>query len=73
MQVASFRSRQGALRLAARLRQTFEDVSVRPYEERERGLLYRVRVSLWQSLEEALAVKRRPEKMGYKEAFTVSL
>ncbi len=73
VQVAAFKNRSTAVQLARRLRQAFREVSVSRYEDPKQGPLYRVRVSVSQSLREAAAVEQRLKEMGYEDAFTVSL
>ena len=73
VQVGAFKSRMNALVLADRLKVLFAHVEVTVYEDNERGVLHRVRVSRSLSLKKASEVERKLEGMGFDEAFIVSL
>jgi rare lipoprotein A len=73
IQVGAFSDRQNALRLADRLGPIFGDAEVSVYMDKDRGPLYRVRVSKSRSLTQASQVERRLEAMGFAEAFIVAL
>jgi rare lipoprotein A len=73
VQVGAFGDRQNALRLADRLRFVFGDAEVSVYTDKDRGVLYRVRVSKSRSLTQASQVEERLEAMGFAEAFIVAL
>jgi rare lipoprotein A len=73
VQVGAFSDRQNALRLADRLRPVFGDTEVSVYMDKDRGTLYRVRVSKSRSLTQAGQVEAKLEAMGFAEAFIVAL
>jgi rare lipoprotein A len=73
VQVGAFSDRQNALRLADRLRPAFGDAEVSAYMDKDRGVLYRVRVSKSRSLTQARQVEEKLEAMGFAEAFIVAL
>jgi len=73
VQVGAFSDRQNALRLADRLRPVFGDAEVAVYMDKDRGALYRVRVSKSRSLTQASQVEEKLEAMGFAEAFIVAL
>jgi rare lipoprotein A len=73
VQVGAFSDRQNALRLADRLRPVFGDAEVSVYMDKDRGALYRVRVSKSRSLTQASQVEEKLEAMGFAEAFIVAL
>jgi rare lipoprotein A len=73
IQVGAFKNKRNALKLADRLKVIFKYVEVPVYEDRDRGTLYRVRVSRSRTLEEAAKKEKRLVDMGFKGAFIVSL
>jgi len=73
VQVGAFSDRRNALRLADRLRPVFGDADVSVYVDKDRGVLYRVRVSKSRTLTQAAQVEERLEAMGFAEAFIVAL
>jgi rare lipoprotein A len=73
VQVGAFKSRNNALEVADRLKLIFDHVEVAVYDDKDKGNLYRVRVSKSRSLAEAGEVEKRLEHMGFEEAFIVSL
>jgi rare lipoprotein A len=73
VQVGAFSDRQNALRLADRLRPAFGDADVSVYMDKDRGVLYRVRVSKSRSLTQASQVEEKLDAMGFAEAFIVAL
>lgn len=73
VQVGAFSDRQNALRLADRLRPDFGDAEVSVYVDKDRGTLYRVRVSKARSLTQANRIEQKLEAMGFAEAFIIAL
>jgi rare lipoprotein A len=73
VQVGAFKDRNNALRLAERLKVIFDYVDVTVYDDKDRGPIYRVRVSKSDTLTKAGEVERKLENMGFEEAFVVSL
>ncbi len=73
VQVGAFKSRENALRLADRLKVLLEYVEVSVYEDMEKGRLFRVRASKSKNLAEAEKREEELEKIGFDEAFIVSL
>ena len=73
VQVGAFRNRDNALRLVDRLRVIFGDVNVSVYDDREKGVLYRVHVTKLKTLTKAGEIEKQLEKMGFEGAFIVSL
>ncbi|MBW1731750.1 MAG: septal ring lytic transglycosylase RlpA family protein [Deltaproteobacteria bacterium] len=75
VQVGAFRERDNALSIADRLKVLFQYVEVIPIRGSNRWgeTFYRVRVSRSKTLDEANKIKRKLKKMGFEEAFVVSL
>jgi rare lipoprotein A len=73
VQVGAFGDRQNALRLADRLMPHFGDAEVSAYVDKDRGTLYRVRVSKARSLTQASRIEQKLEAMGFAEAFIIAL
>lgn len=73
VQVGAFKDRNNAHRLAERLKVIFDYVDVTVYDDKDRGPIYRVRVSKSDTLTKAGEVERKLENMGFEEAFVVSL
>jgi rare lipoprotein A len=73
VQVGAFQSRENALRLAQRMKQHHEYVNVSSYAGEDEKLWYRVHVSKSGTLDQANEVVRKVEKMGFPNAFVVSL
>jgi rare lipoprotein A len=73
VQVAAFGSKDNALRLADRLKVIFDYVDVSISDDRNKGPLYRVRVSKSGTLTKAAEIEKKLEDMGFGEAFIVRL
>ncbi len=73
VQVGAFKNKNNALRLADRLKVLFKYVDTTAYDDRDKGMLYRVRVSMSKTLNKAGEIEKRLEGMGFEEAFIVSL
>jgi rare lipoprotein A len=73
VQVGAFKNKKNALRLADRLKVIFGYVDTTAYDDKEKGMLYRVRVSKSKTLNQAGEMEKRLERMGFEEAFIVSL
>jgi len=73
VQVGAFGSKDNALRLGDRLKVIFGYVDVTVCDDKDKGTIYRVRVSKSKTLKKAGEIKRLLENMGFWEAFIVSL
>ena len=73
VQVGAFKNKNNALRLADRLKVIFSYVDTVEYNDKDKGLLYRVRVSKSKTLNQAGEIEKRLEGMGFEGAFVVSL
>jgi rare lipoprotein A len=73
IQVGAFKNKDNALRLADRLKVIFSYVDTTTYDDKDKGMLYRVRVSKSKTLNQAGEIEKRLEGMGFEEAFIVSL
>jgi rare lipoprotein A len=73
IQVGAFRSKDNALRLADRLKVIFDYVDTIVYHDKDKGTIYRVRVSKSTTLTKAGVIEKRLENIGFEEAFIVSL
>lgn len=73
IQVGAFQDRENARNLADRLRVLFDYVAVSVYVDESTRTFHRVRVSKSDTLDEAKAQEKRLERMGFCEAFIVSL
>lgn len=73
IQVGAFKNKDNALKLADRLKVIFSYVDTTTYDDKDKGMLYRVRVSKSKTLNQAGEIEKRLEGMGFEEAFIVSL
>jgi len=73
IQVGAFTDEENARRLATRLKVLFDYVEVTGYEDLDRGLIYKVRVSKSDTLKKANEIEKELEGMGFEKAFIVSL
>jgi rare lipoprotein A len=73
IQVGAFQDRKNARNLADRLRVLFDYVAVSVYVDESGRTFYRVRISKSDTLGEAKALEKKLERMGFSEAFVVSL
>ncbi len=73
VQIGAFTNKKNALMLGDRLKVIFSYVEVAVFEDGDKGVIYRVRVSRSQSLDKASKIQKRLEDMGFEGAFVVSL
>lgn len=73
VQVGAFKSKENALRLRDRMKVIFDYVDVAVSDEKEKGVVYRVRVSKSNTLTEAERIEKELEANGFEEAFIISL
>lgn len=71
VQVGAFAEQENALRLKAHLARHYSPVSIRASEARE-GVLYRVRVGNYPSLEETFQAQKDLSGRGYRDTFVVA-
>ena len=72
IQVGAFENQQNALKLAERLRESLDEVRITVYED-GRKLLHRVQVSKSETLDQAEAMEKKLEAMGFADAFKVRM
>jgi rare lipoprotein A len=73
VQVGAFKKKANALKLVDRLKVIFDYVEVAVHEGDEEGTIYKVRVSKSKTLNKAGQIEKRLERMGFEQAFIVSL
>ena len=73
VQVGAFKNKNNALKLADRLKVIFDNVEVTVYDRKEKGTVYRLRVSKSKTLTGAGKIEKKLEDMGFDEAFIVRL
>jgi rare lipoprotein A len=73
VQVGAFKNKNNALKLADRLKVIFDYVEITVHDEKEKGTIYRLRVSRSKTLTKAGKIEKKLEGMGFEEAFIVSL
>lgn len=73
VQVGAFRERKNALRLAEKLKVLFQYVNITVIQTPKGVPLYRLQVSRSTTLKQAGIVEKKLERMGFEEAFIVSL
>jgi rare lipoprotein A len=73
VQIGAFRQKENALRLARRLKVIYDYVRVEIYEPPGGSALYRLRVSRSNTLQKATEIEKKLERLGFEEAFIVSL
>jgi len=73
VQVGAFKDKRNALRLADRLKVIFDYVEVALRDDKDKGTIYRLRVSKSKTLTKAGEVVKKLENMGFEGAFIVSL
>jgi rare lipoprotein A len=71
IQVGAFESRQNAFKLAERLKGSLDEIRITAYEDARGKTLHRVQVSKSETLEEAEAMEKKLEAMGFADAFKV--
>jgi len=73
IQVGAFESQQNALKLAQRLKESLDEVRVTVYEDARGKTLHRVQVSKSETLDQAEAMEKKLEAMGFADAFKVRM
>ncbi|MCU0594515.1 MAG: septal ring lytic transglycosylase RlpA family protein [Desulfobacterota bacterium] len=73
IQVGAFENRQNALKLAERLKGSLEEVRIIVYEDARGKTFHRVQVSKSDTLDEAEAMEKKLEAMGFADAFKVRM
>ncbi len=73
IQVGAFESQQNALKLAERLRENLDEVRVTVYEDARGKTFHRVQVSKSETLDQAEAMEKKLEAMGFADAFKVRM
>ncbi len=73
VQVGAFKTKANAIRLRSRLNVEFDYVDVEMFEDINKELVYRVRVSKSETLTKAGEMETKLESMGFNGAFIVSL
>lgn len=73
VQVGAFENQQNALKLAERLRENLEEVRITVYEGGNGKIFHRVQVSKTETLDQAEAMEKRLEAMGFVDAFKVRM
>jgi cell division protein FtsN len=73
VQVGAFQYKDNAVRLSERLKVIFDHVTITTHVLVDGTVVYRVRVSLSEDLNETNQVVKKLEYMGFSEAFIVAL
>jgi rare lipoprotein A len=73
VQVGAFESQQNALKLAERLRESLDEVRVTAYEDGKGKTFHRVQISKSETLDQAEAMEKKLEAMGFADAFKVRM
>jgi rare lipoprotein A len=73
IQVGAFESQQNAMKLAERLRASLGEVRVTVYEDAKGKTFHRVQASKSETLDQAEAMERKLEAMGFADAFKVRM
>ncbi|MGE5838803.1 MAG: septal ring lytic transglycosylase RlpA family protein [Deltaproteobacteria bacterium] len=73
VQVGAFENQQNALRLAERLRESLDEVRITVYEDARGKTFHRVQASKSETLDQAEAMERKLEAMGFADAFKVRM
>jgi len=73
IQVGAFESQQNAMKLAERLRASLDEVRITVYEDARGKTFHRVQVSKSETLDQAEAMERKLEVMGFADAFKVRM
>jgi len=71
--VGAFESRQNAFQLAERLRRSLDEVRITAYEDATGKTFHRVQVSKSETLDQAEAMEKKFEAMGFADAFKVRM
>jgi rare lipoprotein A len=73
IQVGAFKDEDNAMRLAERLSVIFDHITITTYVPLDGTVLYRVRVSLSEDLNDTNQIVKELEYLGFSEAFIVAL
>jgi len=73
VQVGAFENQQNALKLAERLRGSLEEIRITVYEDARGKTFHRVQVSKSETLDQAEAMEKKLEAMGFADAFKVRM
>ncbi|MBP1708866.1 MAG: RlpA-like lipoprotein precursor [Deltaproteobacteria bacterium] len=73
IQVGAFESQQNASKLAERLRGSLDEVRITAYEDATGKTFHRVQVSKSETLDQAEAMEKKLEAMGFADAFKVRM
>jgi rare lipoprotein A len=73
VQVGAFESKQNALKLAERLRGSVDEVKITVYEDAKGKVFHRVQASKSETLDQAEAMEKKLEAMGFVDAFKVRM
>jgi cell division septation protein DedD len=73
IQVGAFESQQNALKLAERLRGSLDEVRITVYEDAKGKIFHRVQASKSETLDQAKAMEKKLEAMGFPNAFKVRM
>ena len=71
-QVGAFENRENSQKLAKRLRDAFDNVTVTPYNSYRGKPIYRVRVFLFSDLIEARQLEKKLQQFGFSDYFIVA-
>ncbi|MGC8872727.1 MAG: septal ring lytic transglycosylase RlpA family protein [Caldimicrobium sp.] len=72
LQVGAFKIYSNALRYKLELERQFEQVEIEPYQDPQKGLLYRVQIYLSDDLYKARALAEKLKAEGFRTAFLVA-
>lgn len=73
VQVGAFENQQNAIKLAERLRGSLEEVRITAYVDAKGKTFHRVQVSKSETLDQADAMEKKLEAMGFVDAFKVRM
>jgi rare lipoprotein A len=73
IQVGAFENQQNALKLAERLKESLDEVRITAYEDGKGKTFHRVQVSKSETLDQAEAMEKKLEAMGFVDAFKVRM
>jgi len=73
IQVGAFENQQNALKLAEHLRESLDQVRIAVYEDAKGKTFHRVQVSKSETLDQAEAMEKKLEAMGFAGAFKVRM
>jgi rare lipoprotein A len=73
IQVGAFENPQNAQNLAERLKENLDEVRITVYEDGKGKIFHRVQVSKTETLDQAEAMEKRLEAMGFSDAFKMRM